>query len=120
MTEPRAPRSGHLRTGPGWSWRLRNRRLQEFDERLARFLVRGREAHVTALAWARQPDLDRRAERRGRPWSHRIDPVGEEDRLVDVVGDQDDGRPAFAPDAQELVLERGPREGVERAERLVH
>src|SRR5262249_55446572 len=111
-------RSGHLRPESGW--RLRDRRLQEFDERLARLLVRGREAHVTALARPRQPDLDGRAEGRGRPGGHRIDPVGEEDGLVDVVRNQDHGRPALAPDAQELVLERRPRESVERTERLVH
>src|SRR5262249_4624706 len=34
-------------------------RAQELDDPLSRLLVRGRETHVTALARARQPDLDR-------------------------------------------------------------
>ena len=45
--------------------------------------------------------------------------VGEKQRLVDVVGQEDRGRAGAAHDAEQLLLHVGAREGVERAERLV-
>ena len=45
---------------------------------------------------------------------------GEEDRFVDLVGDEDDGAGVGAPDAQELALHDLPCLGVEGRERLVH
>ena len=54
------------------------------------------------------------------PGGHRVDAIGEQDGLVDVVGDEDHGRAALVPDAHQLVLQGGARERVQRAERLVH
>ena len=48
------------------------------------------------------------------------DPVAHQDRLVDVVGDEDHGLLDGAVDTQELVLEPRPRDRIERTERLVH
>ena len=48
------------------------------------------------------------------------DPVAEQDRLVDVVGDEDDRLAHLALDADELLLEPHARDRIERAERLVH
>ena len=48
------------------------------------------------------------------------DAVAEHDRLVDVVRDEDDRLAQLALDPQELVLEPGARDRVDRAERLVH
>jgi hypothetical protein len=75
---------------------------------------------MAPLSRPRQPHLDGGSEDGVRPGRHRVDPIGEQDRFVHVVRDQDHGRPALAPDPQELVLQCGAGERVERAERLVH
>src|SRR5947209_16218820 len=46
-----------------------------------------RQAHVAALARTRQADVDPRPEHGARPGRHGIDAIGEENRLVDVVGE---------------------------------
>ena len=46
--------------------------------------------------------------------------VGEDEGLVDVVGDHEDGAALGLPDALDLVGEVGAGERVERGERLVH
>ena len=51
---------------------------------------------------------------------HDRDPVAEQDGLVDVVGDEDDGLAEVALEALELLLERAAADGVDGAERLVH
>ena len=51
---------------------------------------------------------------------HHADPVGEDDRLVDVVGDEQDRLAGRAADAHQLALHVGAGVGVERRERLVH
>ena len=51
---------------------------------------------------------------------HEQDAVGEQDGLVDVVGDHERGLPGVADQAQHLVLQGAAGEGVERAEGLVH
>src|SRR5438270_703960 len=50
---------------------------------------------------------------------HQDDPVREEDRLVDVVGDHQHGAARSGHDPNQLVLQVRPRERVERTERLV-
>jgi hypothetical protein len=55
-----------------------------------------------------------------RPRGHDDDAVGEEHRLRDRVGDEDDGLARLAPDAEELDVHELAGHGVERAERLVH
>ncbi len=47
------------------------------------------------------------------------DAIGEIDRLGDVVGDEQHGAARALPHAQQLVLQAGARDRVERAERLV-
>ena len=51
---------------------------------------------------------------------HHHHAVGEEDRLLDRMGDEHHGQPGALPDLQQLVLQPLARHGVERAERLVH
>ena len=63
--------------------------------------------------------LNSRAERGARARVQRNDAVGEQQRLVDVVGDQEDGLALCAPDALDLVLQLGARQRVERRQRLV-
>ena len=55
-----------------------------------------------------------------RPRAHHHHAVGEEDGLVDRVGDQDDGGPGIEPDFLDQPVHLLAGEGVERAERLVH
>jgi hypothetical protein len=50
----------------------------------------------------------------------RDDAVTQVQRLLQVVGDEQHGRLPLGCDAQHLVLQRLPRHGIERAERLVH
>src|SRR5437899_9239012 len=47
-------------------------------------------------------------------------PVGESDRLAQVVSDEDDRLARSIPQLEELILQEKSRLGVERAERLVH
>ena len=52
--------------------------------------------------------------------AHDRDPVAHLDRLVDVVGDEDDRLRNLAMEPQEVVLESVTGDRVDRAERLVH
>ncbi len=54
------------------------------------------------------------------PARQQHDAVAEADRLADVVGDEQHGEAALAPDPLELVVEQVAGHGVERAEGLVH
>jgi hypothetical protein len=81
-------------------------------------------ARVASSARTRQRDVDQAFSRPGCVGHHR-DAIGEEHRLVDGVGDEDDGTPlrgglVLAPDAQELVLQDEARLRIERRQRLVH
>ena len=71
------------------------------------------------VAGARKVNLDDFLDR-GRPAAHDQDAVGQLDRLVDVVGDEED-RLAFGfPDPDEVGPHLEPGDVVEGAERLVH
>ena len=70
-------------------------------------------------ARARHRHLDQLLHLAGMRRQHQ-DAVGEEDRLVEIVGDEDDGDVDLAPDFQQMRLHLGTRLRVERAERLVH
>jgi len=48
------------------------------------------------------------------------DTISQEQRFIDVVGDEHDGAFVLGPDALDLVLEFGSCQCVERRERLVH
>ncbi|MNE25039.1 hypothetical protein D3C80_1183550 [compost metagenome] len=51
---------------------------------------------------------------------HHDDAIGEQHRLVHVVGDHDDGVAKLRLDRHQGILQMGPGQGVEGAERLVH
>ena len=51
---------------------------------------------------------------------HHHDPIGEEHRLGDVVGDEHDGLSRLQPDLLEQQVHLVAGEGIERPERLVH
>ena len=55
-----------------------------------------------------------------RPRAHDEDAIGEEQRLVDIVGDEDRGCRNLAPDVEQHLLHHAARLRIERAERLVH
>ena len=74
---------------------------------------------MSSVARPRQVDVDDLADAPG-PRRHHEDPVGEEHRLGDAVGDEDDGLACSRPDAQQLEVHRLARHRVERAEGLVH
>src|SRR5690348_6042714 len=65
----------------------------------------------------RDPNLAHDAAGRG---AHDDDAVGQIDRLVDIVGDEEDGFAVALPDAQQLRAHHLPDLRIERAERLVH
>ncbi|MPM45216.1 hypothetical protein SDC9_91902 [bioreactor metagenome] len=56
----------------------------------------------------------------GRACRHHHDPVGQHDRLVDVMGDEDDRAVRPPADPAELLLHDQPGLGVQGPERLVH
>ena len=70
---------------------------------------------------ARARDLDQEiALDRSRPVGHHDDAVGQVDRLLDAVGDEQDRLFELGPQAQQFVLQVAPGERVERAEGFVH
>ena len=93
---------------------------QILDDLIAHRLEAGVVVHRLAIARPRDRHRDRRPERRRRTDRQRDDPVGEQQRLVDVVGDQHDRLLARLPDARDLVLQHGARQRVQRRQRLVH
>src|SRR5258705_13772801 len=70
-------------------------------------------------AWKRQIDREILRHPR-RPGGEDGAVRGEEHRLLDAGGDKGDGLAAFAPDPQHLQIHLFARQGVERAERLLH
>jgi alkanesulfonate monooxygenase len=54
------------------------------------------------------------------PCAHHHDAIGEEQCLVDVVGDKDRSGRDLAPDVEQNLLHHGARLRIERAEGLVH
>src|SRR3954452_20229684 len=77
------------------------------------------EADLGHLAWARQVDVVDPLDlpRRG---GHDHHAVGQRDRLLEIVGDEDDRRARVLPQREQLVGHDRARLHVERAERLVH
>ena len=73
----------------------------------------------TAAPWARELDLHELGETRTGPARHQGDPVGEQDRLVDVVGHHEDGVAASRPHPHQLVLDDAAGERVDLREGLV-
>ncbi len=55
----------------------------------------------------------------GRGVAHHHGPVGERDRLADIVGDQHHRRPVLGPEGEQMAVQILAGEGVERRERLV-
>ncbi len=76
-------------------------------------------AFAQAIARPRQRDrlVERDASRRS---GQQDDAVGERERLVDVVGNEQHGRPIAPEDVEQMILLRLAGQRVERAERLVH
>ena len=58
--------------------------------------------------------------RDSRPLGHDADPIRQQDRLGDVVGDEHDGLAGLVPDIDQLALHASAGLRIERAERLVH
>src|SRR6266568_2651897 len=71
------------------------------------------------IAWPRQGHVHDLADHAGRCGQHHH-AVGEVDRLVDVVGDEDNGDVEFIAHPQDQVLELEAGLRVDRGERLVH
>src|SRR5215813_14097573 len=64
-------------------------------------------------------DIEGLPDRAGRAVDH-SDAITEIDRLLDIMGDEDDAAIGLVLDAQQLVLKRSLGHGVERGKRLVH
>ena len=79
----------------------------------------------TAVGVARTSSVRGRARSTGRSADELAavddeDPVGEDQRLLDVVRDEEDRLRLLAPELEQHVVQAAPGEVVERAERLVH
>ena len=55
----------------------------------------------------------------GRARAHHHHPIGELHRFVDIVRDEDDRLALRLPDAQQFAAHDEPRDGIQRAKRLV-
>ena len=72
------------------------------------------------VARARQVDRELADRMRRGPRGEHHDAIGERDRLLEVVGDEDDALAVGAPELEQLVLHQLARLDVERGEGLVH
>jgi hypothetical protein len=76
------------------------------------------EGRSASVPWAREVDVEDSLDP-ARTWRKHDESVGEIDRLVDVVSDEEGGEALPTPERLDLLLEGEPGEGVERAEGLV-
>ncbi len=83
-------------------------------------VVIGMAVQIGAAAVFRQRILHDLGQHGTRAVGHQENPVGEIDRLVDVVGDHEGGLPGLKTNAADLVLQRAARQRVQRRERLIH
>ena len=91
-------------------------------EPLEELAAQPRQPGVRPIARPRARDLDRGADRRPgliALGAEQDDPVGERERLVDVVRDEQDRRRLRGVDVEQQILHRQARQGVEGTERLV-
>jgi len=82
------------------------------------FLAQAVEVEATALAWMGQGDLDHLLDPPGARLHHHH-PVGEKNRFVDIVGDQQRGDLCALADRQQFVLHLLASQRIEGAERFV-
>jgi hypothetical protein len=79
----------------------------------AQALVGRAGVHLGAVARSRERNSELGTESRARAGVERHDAVSQQDRLVDVIGDEDDGLLLARPDRLDLALKFRAREGVE-------
>ena len=96
----------------------REERRQLHDSRRARFEQRLEQRPDARIGRARQ--LARRVELRDDALVEHADARRQRERFGHVVRDDDDGLADLRLDAPELAVQLGARDGIERAERLVH
>ena len=75
---------------------------------------------VTSFVWRGRGEVDPHVGHdAARPRRHHDDAVGQEQRLLDIVGDEHDGAPVTGPHLLQPLLHRTAGDRVEGAERLV-
>src|SRR5258705_10163008 len=79
-----------------------------------------RDLGMGEIAWAWKVDLDDLGDGGTRPDRHHRDPVGQQDGLGNVMGDEDHRLAGALPDCEQDRMHPATGEGVERTERLVH
>ena len=89
------------------------------DEKLRQLAADGVEIRRGHVARARQRDAHLGLDA-ARPRRHHHHAVGQENRLLDRMRDEQHGQLRALPQVQQLVLQALARHRVERAERLVH
>src|SRR5262249_26506929 len=82
-------------------------------------LVGRLEAQMTPRAWMGKRHGNFWTERGARPWRQRIDTIGQQDGLLDIVGNHHHCLAPLQPDARQFVLQRGAGERIERAKRFI-
>src|SRR5580765_8788447 len=87
-------------------------------ERLLLELAVARAGQDAVVAGTRQVDLDHLLDP---PWTggHDHDAVGEEDRLLQIVGDEEHGLPGKVVELEKMLVHDASGQRVERAEGLV-
>src|SRR6185503_4770591 len=110
---------------PSWSGKLALTGLEGLErllvDRLERFLLELAVAGAgedAVVAGPGQVDLDHFLDP-SRAGGHDHDPVGEEDRLLQVVGDEEHGLPREVVELEKMLVHDASGQRVERAERLV-
>ena len=93
---------------------------QEIDDVVAQRVVIGMAVQIDAAAILRQRIFHDLGQHRAGTVGHQKNPVGEIDRLIDVMGDHERGLSGLQANPADLVLQRAARQRIQRRERLVH
>ena len=90
-----------------------------FHHHLAQHALEVVELGGARVAWAGQVDGHVALDGAGTV-GHDDGAVGQVDRFLDRVRDEDDGGAEDFPDFQQFILQVAPRQGIQRAERFIH
>src|SRR6266849_9893993 len=88
-------------------------------DHLAAQLAKSRARYHLEIPWPRQIDAQRGANS-PRPVGHDVDHVAEEERLIDVVRDEQHRLAIALPEVRQHLLHDLARQGIQGAEGLVH
>src|ERR1700747_3139901 len=79
-----------------------------------------RNLRMSEIAWTRKIDVKDPGNRGARPDGHHADPISQQNRLRDIMGDKNHRLARALPDCEQYRMHPASGQGIKRAERLVH